>query len=318
MRTLNLNVLGVGIIVNTSSEEFLDFVECNFSKYLAVRDSCRAKILVEFSPDAASVARRSRINMVYEGNDVYSDGASLVWANEYGFICKVRTVLRAFVVHAWHHAMDDTVSWEDCQRCMRWCIQYPLFIALQRFNVGVAHAAGVLVGNKGVVLAGLGGVGKSTLAVKLGGYENVLSDNYLLGDDEFLYPAPEALRLDPRSIALLGGIDVSEKFFLYGKSQYCVGFNRKLMPSIGFLLRRSLEANLSEVSTRNAASRLQAMRQFSPEFPEKSFFSMLPAIQEDSPSTVTPDCLKRIDWYELTVGNLDATAELVYKLLGDN
>jgi len=85
-------------------------------------------------------------------------------------------------------------------------IYYPLFYYLERSrNLLILHASAIEHENKGVILAGLGGVGKSTFC--LGSLVlkecKFISDNLIFYDSQNIYACPEPISLDATSIDIL-------------------------------------------------------------------------------------------------------------------
>lgn len=88
-------------------------------------------------------------------------------------------------------------------------ILVPFFYYLEHFNgLSLLHASAIELNGKGVVLSGLGGVGKSTfsLGTLFLKSSKFISDNLILFDNEKIYSCPEAIALDNKSIQILDGI----------------------------------------------------------------------------------------------------------------
>lgn len=89
---------------------------------------------------------------------------------------------------------------------LRHAIILPVLYALSKHaGIYAMHGAGFNLDGKGVALAGLAGVGKSTLVLgaTLQCNAGFLADNYLLFDREKFYPFPEWIRLYPKTERLL-------------------------------------------------------------------------------------------------------------------
>ncbi len=90
---------------------------------------------------------------------------------------------------------------------MSYLVYYPLTWYLERYRGWTLLHASALVSEKGgIIIGGLGGVGKTTACVALlqrVGFE-LVSENLLFTDGEFLYPCYEPIRLDEKSLAMLG------------------------------------------------------------------------------------------------------------------
>jgi len=88
-----------------------------------------------------------------------------------------------------------------------WFVLHPLAWYLEHFRgLLLLHASGVEFDGRGIVIAGLGGVGKTTTAVSLvaaGG--RMLAENLLFFDADGIYSCHEPIRLDAGSVGLLSG-----------------------------------------------------------------------------------------------------------------
>jgi hypothetical protein len=81
---------------------------------------------------------------------------------------------------------------------------YPMIWHLERTRGwGLLHASALEREGRGIILAGHGGVGKSTLALSLMADPSFrfISDNLLLHDGERIYTLPEPIRLDASSMS---------------------------------------------------------------------------------------------------------------------
>ncbi len=81
---------------------------------------------------------------------------------------------------------------------------YPMIWHLERTRGwGLLHASALERDGRGIILAGHGGVGKSTLALSLMADPSFrfMSDNLLLHDGERIYTLPEPIRLDASSMS---------------------------------------------------------------------------------------------------------------------
>jgi hypothetical protein len=85
-------------------------------------------------------------------------------------------------------------------------VYYPFFYYLERFcGLCLLHAAAVEYNKIGVLIPGLGGIGKSTISLgslASNGYR-FISDNIILFNKEKIYPFPEYIGLDAKSLGML-------------------------------------------------------------------------------------------------------------------
>ena len=90
---------------------------------------------------------------------------------------------------------------------MSYLVYYPLIWHLERFRGWtVLHASALADATGGLLIGGLGGVGKTTTCVALMQHPGValMSENIVFTDGEFIYPCYEPIRLDAESLSMLG------------------------------------------------------------------------------------------------------------------
>jgi len=106
-----------------------------------------------------------------------------------------------------HRGRLDILRAHRFSTLLYYLVYHPLLWRLSRFEGWhVVHGGAVSDGRRAVVLAGMPGCGKSTLAVALAGRPGwkMLSDNLLLFNASSVMACPELLLLDPGSIARAG------------------------------------------------------------------------------------------------------------------
>ena len=89
-------------------------------------------------------------------------------------------------------------------------VYYPIFWHLERtLGCTVVHAASLQSPSGAVLIGGLGGVGKTTLSIALSQCPGFTlgAENLTLTDGVHVYPCAEPIRLDPRSLELLGRVE---------------------------------------------------------------------------------------------------------------
>jgi hypothetical protein len=90
---------------------------------------------------------------------------------------------------------------------MSYLVYYPLIWYLENFRGWtVLHASALATDRGGVIIGGLGGVGKTTTCVALMQRAGVklMAENIIFTDGKFIYPCYEPIRLDEGSLAMLG------------------------------------------------------------------------------------------------------------------
>lgn len=90
---------------------------------------------------------------------------------------------------------------------MSYLVYYPLIWYLENFRGWtILHASALSSTPGGIMIGGLGGVGKTTTCVALMQRPGIklISENIIFTDGEFIYPCDEPIRLDDGSLAMLG------------------------------------------------------------------------------------------------------------------
>jgi len=171
---------------------------------------------------------------------------------------------------------------EAYQQIMRYILHFPIFwILATRQKKYLIHASAVERNGKGIIFAGLNGVGKSTLALYFleRGYK-LLSDNFLIFDRQKLYSFPEVLRISARTVKLLGvglGSKVSSSL-IFGKQHYILDGDKissEAVPEKIFLLCLSRERAITKVPPSVLRDSLIGMHHYLGEFPEYSYLSAM-------------------------------------------
>jgi len=134
---------------------------------------------------------------------------------------------------------------------------------------GLLHASAVrMPSGKAVVLAGLGGVGKSTLGLTLLSRPGarLISDNLVFHDHQRIYACPEPVRLDATSVAGMAGAGVEPErsglpLTAHPKPTYRVSGSRQAgtgIPASVYFLRFAPAPSVTPIETARAARMLQA------------------------------------------------------------
>ncbi len=90
---------------------------------------------------------------------------------------------------------------------MSYLVYYPVIWYLENFHGWtIFHASALSSPNGGIMIGGLGGVGKTTTCVALMQRPGIrlISENIIFTDGDFIYPCDEPIRLDDGSLTMLG------------------------------------------------------------------------------------------------------------------
>lgn len=212
---------------------------------------------------------------------------------------------------------------------------YPAFWLLaQRKKIFPLHGGGVAYKKRGVIFAGLQGVGKSTLLLRMLRHPSArfLSDNVYLHNRNRVFACLETIRLDDASVRFIGGVDgileATKAESDYGRRMYVVEQNKftpGLKPHLMIVPSFAERTHLVRIAPNRAAQlclnfnelalELRAYQQFVAPF---NFFEDARDRYQDQYS-VLMDFLKKLDIYELKIkpdGRTDRAMSLIEKALG--
>lgn len=154
----------------------------------------------------------------------------------------------------------------------------PLFYFLERFrNLSLLHASAVEYHEKGIILAGLGGIGKSTFSLGTLLLEGCrfISDNLIFYDSDKIYSCPEPIALDTRSVDILKDAAkhlVPQQFgFTHGRMWYQPepeAISCEAFPKYLFWLQRGNENSIVPIDKANCLFQLLNMNLLAKELRE--------------------------------------------------
>ncbi len=167
---------------------------------------------------------------------------------------------------------------------MSYLVYYPLFWYLENYHGwSVLHASALASATGGLMVGGLGGVGKTTTCVALmqrPGIE-LLAENLIFTDGEFIYPCYEPIRLDENSLAMLGsdlqGLapmtfpeGLKDKTMFHPPSRKSV---EKVKPAALFLPQFSPQRYVKKISPELAAEKMLAMNRLTRELDDYYWYA---------------------------------------------
>jgi hypothetical protein len=156
-------------------------------------------------------------------------------------------------------------------------VYFPLLHYLEQTRgCRLLHAAAISRPEGDLLLAGLPGSGKSTFALAWleDARNQLLSDNLLLFDENFVYACPEAIHLSPASLRMLHPA-VEDRLMSTGRDSTYQRAEYRLLsearawqarPNLLVLLGQSRQLELQPISRTEALSRLEAFDLMSKEF----------------------------------------------------
>jgi hypothetical protein len=147
---------------------------------------------------------------------------------------------------------------------IRILVLFPIFMILEREkNFFLLHGSAVEYGGKGIVFAGLANIGKSVAALSLTLDKDAkfLSDNFLIFDENYVYPFPEYIRLSDNTLKLITNISKLGKSLLrrFKRNYYILNkqyVSPRTLPEILFIPRFSKDSYIKQITTETAIDRL--------------------------------------------------------------
>jgi hypothetical protein len=167
---------------------------------------------------------------------------------------------------------------------MSYLVYYPLMWYLENFCGWMAvHASALNSVHGGIIIGGLGGVGKTTTCVALlqrAGIE-LIAENIIFTDGAFVYPCHEPIRLNAKSLALLGNNPpglipmafpegLKEKWLFHLKSNQP---SEKAKPAVLFLPQFAPQRYLLPLTAEIAAERLVAINRLTRELDDYGWYA---------------------------------------------
>jgi len=167
---------------------------------------------------------------------------------------------------------------------MSYLVYYPLIWYLETFRGWTVLHASALAGDRGgIVIGGLGGVGKTTTCVALLQRHGIalIAENIIFTDGEFIYPCYEPIRLDEGSLAMLNNKfnDLTPMSFPEGlKEKWLFHFKTNELPekveaSALFLPQFSPRRYVKPLSAELAAEKIVAMNRLTRELDDYGWYA---------------------------------------------
>jgi len=167
---------------------------------------------------------------------------------------------------------------------MSYLIYYPIMWYLDTFKGWtILHASALASDKGGIMVGGLGGVGKTTTCVALmqrPGIE-LMSENIIFTDGDFIYPCAEPIRLDDGSLTMLGKnpeglIRMNFPAGLKEKSMFHLDARdlpNRIKPAVFFLPQFSTRRYLTPLAPEIAAEKMVAMNRLTLELDDFAWYA---------------------------------------------
>jgi len=293
MNDLYFNVHGIKANLRTEDDKFTTFVATNYRFFSDTSEE--SQVEVYFDGYYSWPRRRKRISYgsLYRLNTgLYVGLDRLIWDDKRFSVTAQLTGNRLKISCRYYEHIEDLprkvylgpkrFRLENYQRIMRLILHFPIFwmLAVEEGKY-LIHASAVEKNGKGLIFAGLNGVGKTTLAlylVKRRGYR-FLSDNFLIFDKERIYAFPEVVRMSPKMAEWLKLKPCPYDTMIFGKGHYLLGkeeISREAVPEdIFFVYLGQGDVQIEEVPPSAMVDRIVKMHQYLGEFPEHSYLGAL-------------------------------------------
>ncbi len=167
---------------------------------------------------------------------------------------------------------------------MSYLVYYPLMWYLENFRGWtILHASALASANGGIIIGGLGGVGKTTTCVALLQRPGIslVSENLIFTDGDFIYPCNEPIRLDAGSLAMLGenpaGLmpmafpeGLKKKWFFHLRTN---GQSQKVKPAALFLPQFTAQRFVTPLTSDLATEKMVAINRLTRELDDYSWYA---------------------------------------------
>lgn len=231
------NYFGLDLSVTAADFFFLNLIKNKFGSYgqKATHRFEKRKIVVSFTSikNIPQIMRKSIIssssssgkNKLFINHNYLSTKSLIVTEFKNSDIINIKILFKSSLLFNFVNFLTNNLLRHQLfQNIIKLYIEQSLLWNLAtKFDLICLHAAAVEKNNQVSILAGLNGVGKSTLAISLTQKQNfnLFADNYLLIDKENAYFSPDIVRLPQKSLSYL---NLEPKTF-FGFNKYTIAQN---------------------------------------------------------------------------------------------
>ena len=220
MKHVTVEMQGVQVQLRSEHQELIDYVPWHLPDHIVEGNNPQITLDIEWrdGKDADPVLEfegQSKLDRI--GKRLLAGPNSLVWTNT----LRQKNLVLRFELQGEHLHIDAIYHYNPRQKkaeeqpnyrfrkmfsLMSWFVYMPLAWYLEHFRgLYLMHASGLDLNGRGVVIGGVGGVGKTTTGVSLLAQgARMVSENLIFHDHQRLYSCYEPIRLDDNSVEILG------------------------------------------------------------------------------------------------------------------
>ncbi len=288
-------------------------------------------------------AMDGRFNAV--GKRMLSNSQELIWLNtlrKKGLQLRFRRepeghffeVAYSYHPNERHWQSNDHHEYRKYISLMDYLVYFPVLWYLERERGWTTiHASALLFEGRSVIIAGLGGTGKTTTCVALlqqPGFE-LISENIIFTDGEFIYPCYEPVQLNKDSLTMLNGVKfqlIPAAFPECVKEKSLFHFNisnkaKRTEPVAVFLPQFSDQSYVKELSPSLAAEKIIAMNHLALELNDYNWYASALDMQWPKLGLATErlEVIRKFAsiprWYELGIDRKAGLAQTVKDILSN-
>ena len=265
-----LAMQGVKLRLNSNCQPLVEYMSehiCDFALPEVRQPEIEVNVLWldkdEYDPAVHHFPDLDQLDRI--GKRLLADEQQLVWLDilsAKGLQMRFRLDGEKFCVDAIYHfkpssskplETHDAYRYKKFFSLMKYFVYFPLAWYLEHFfDLYLLHASAVQLNGKAIIIAGVGGVGKTTTSMALLAQDGaqLISENLIFYDANHIYSCYEPIRADDGSVAMLGSLNGHLKS--------------------GRILSRVKEKNLFHVMRNQIVEQTQPSALFIPKFSSKA------------------------------------------------
>ena len=220
MSHVTVEMQGVRLQLRSECQDLIDYVPLHLPDHIVEGGDAKITIDVQWregkkAEPLMTFAGQEKLDRI--GKRLLSGPNSLVWTDT----LRMKNLVLRFELLDDHLHIDAIYHYNPRQKkaeeqpnyrfrkmfsLMSWFVYMPMAWYLEHFRgLYLMHASGLDLNGRGVIIGGVGGVGKTTTGVSLLAQgARLVSENLIFHDDKRLYSCYEPIRIDDNSVEILG------------------------------------------------------------------------------------------------------------------